>query len=274
MIDIRRFASAGATIKESAVTMVKEHFVGFAQNKATGAYVGTALATASYGSSTDVWNTPFPTANLYKAANFGVLLGYDNDTVGSDDGAVVMVDSVAVTVYFDVISCDSPTGGPVWAGSAASNTWTNAMDAADAPDGHGAIGVSTSGTTTYLFCSNFPLPTIPSDHVIDGVEVTIVAKVTGACQRWHYVSPWASNAQVGRGKYPFVEPTTGFVDHTIGHCEDTWPLEPPGAQNQFTPAMFNDRSFFVAIAFEKTHPGASSTAEIDAVSVAVWSHAP
>lgn len=272
----RRSSHANATM-EVSVTLVKEDELVFA-DRATAALVPTTDTVTAYGGTDDVWNENFPTPNLYKAANFGVLLAYENgESAPSNSIAVISVDHVEVTIYYDEApDCGEPTAGTAWADSSDSKgAWSDDGEAAGAPDGFGASRtVTSSGYSGYLFCSDFDLDTIPSNHIITGVQVTIVAKVSGTCQKWHYVECWDGNMSVSRGKWPFVEPTGGeFTNFPLGHCEDLWPY-PQEPENWFTPAMFNNQTFYVAIQFWKMPSGTNATFEVDAVSVSVWHEAP
>ncbi|MBL9030394.1 MAG: hypothetical protein JNM80_01630 [Phycisphaerae bacterium] len=166
VVSVRRYASASNTIKEAAVTMVKEDVTGFA-NRATSAYVGTSLTTVQYGSSTDDWGEPYPVPSSVKAANFGILVGYNNDEVGSDAGATIFVDHVEITVYYDPApDCDGLTVTSAWAGSAGaqSGSWVNPSEAAGAPDTVVAVGTAPQVETTYLVCTNFDLDYIDHAH--------------------------------------------------------------------------------------------------------------
>ncbi|MFN0132057.1 MAG: hypothetical protein ACKVW3_05940 [Phycisphaerales bacterium] len=275
VVSVRRYASASNTIKEAAVTLVKEDYTGFI-NRATGAYVGTSLATVQYGSSTDVWEEPYPVPSSVKAANFGVLVGYNNDEIGSNVArAAIYVDHVEITVYYDPApDCEGLTVTSAWAGDAGSSSgyWDDEEEAAGSPDSIVATGTaSVTGETAYLTCTNFDLDYINPSHVIDGVRVTIKARMTGAAQRWHYVECRdLVLGQVSRGKWPFVEPVSSLVDHKLGDSEELWP---PSIET-FEPGMFNDETFFVVIQLRKMHTGESSSVEIDAVKVTVWHHAP
>ncbi|MFN0134392.1 MAG: hypothetical protein ACKVW3_17905 [Phycisphaerales bacterium] len=272
VVSIRRYASAASTIKEAAVTLVKEDWQGF-NNEGTGAYVGTSLTTVSYGGSTELWGENFPVATQYKAANFGVLVGYNNDEIGADVGAMVFVDHVEVTIYYDAPpDCSGVDEVSAWAGNAsAAGGWTNDSNAAGPPDTAYAYRQVSIGTgRVYITLSNFDLDTIPSGAEILGVRLTIVAKITGSCQKWHYIQPRDGSTNIARGKFPFVEPTGGSQQYIeYGNCEDFWETteEPP---NQFTPAMFNNQTIVFGISLENLGSSGDAIAEINAVQLTVW----
>lgn len=275
-VRIRRYAAGDGPIQEAAVQLAREHVVN-STNRATNAAVGQTPAVATYGSATDTWGEQMATPALYKPANFGVLIGYDNTAFGVDVEGYVLVDHVELTVYFDEApDCAGLTESSSWAGNASANsTWTNPSYAAGAPTNNDSAVAELGGAgfTEYLVLSDFSF-SIPETDVIRGVQVTIVHRMTGAVTRWHYITIRYNNADVGRPKYPFIAETgSSFVYGEYGNCADFWP--PPGSQtNQFTPEMFNSGEIIVGIRFENNAPSGSATAEINAVKLTVWHEAP
>lgn len=239
-VSIRRYAGGDAPIVEAVVTLIKQD-VRLFSNRATGVQVPHTPTTALYGGATDLWEEAFPVASEFKASIFGVLLGYDNNYVGVDVVAYVLVDHVSVTIYDDhAPDCSGISSTSSWAGSASG--WTNPSNATGAPNGVGATISATGNQAWYIGLSGFSFSQIPSNHTILGVQVTLYANVTGAAQKWHYITIYSGGMQiVCRPKFPFVEPTDGdFHELAYGHCEDTWPLT-NGAQNCFEPGHFTNQ---------------------------------
>ncbi|MBL9032544.1 MAG: hypothetical protein JNM80_12665 [Phycisphaerae bacterium] len=275
VLSIRRYADVGNTIKEAALQWHKEDFI-CDVNRATGAYVGTTLETVSYGATSEIdpWGENFPVATQYKAPNFGVLLGYNNDFIGSDDSpATIHVDHVQLTIYYDEVpSCGGLSSVTAWAGfSSAPGGWTNPTYGAGSPDGLVAHREVSHGTgQVYITFSSFATDSIPSNATILGVQVAFRASVSGACQRWHYIQLVDGSSAVGRAKFMFIEPNaTTLRDYEHGHCEDTWPYA-GGPYNEFTPAMFNNQTFKVLVSLESHWLSGTVSADIDAVKLTVW----
>lgn len=270
-VRVRRSAAGDGPIKEAAVQLARENVVN-STNRATNAAVGQTPAVATYGSATDTWGEDMPTPALYKPANFGVLIGYDNTAFGVDVEGYVLVDHVELVVYYDEApDCSGVSSDSSWAAAAATtSSWVNPDRATGSPNGIGSTTTSLpSSASWYLTLSGFEFD-IPTNHVVHGVQVNIVYKVTSTVTRWHYIALLHDGQQVGRPKYPHVVDTAeNFVDMAHGNCEETWPLS-PSQPNDFTVAMFNSGLMAVAVRFENLSESTSATAEVDAVQLTVW----
>lgn len=273
VVSIRRFAAGDAGIVEASVKLAKEDYIDF-EERGTGVAVGNTLATVQYGGANDLWGEDYAVPSLFKASNFGVVVGYNNTASGADIEATVYVDHIQVTIYYDEApDCSGLSEVSAWAGASGSGYgWTNPTYAAGAPDGLTAGRVSpVSAAHNYLTCSDFALATIPSNATILGVRVTVRCTVSGNCQRWHYLQLVDGSVIVGRGKWPFVESdNTTLRDREYGHCEDLWPQSDPGPSNPPTPSMFNDGTFKVIISLENHQATGDVSTNIDGIKVTVW----
>lgn len=266
-------SSSGIVAAEAMLS--KGGFVYEDRNAATGATVPSAPGQAVYGRSIVEWGHDFLTPSALKDPSFGCILSYRSAAVDAGAASELRVRNILMNVaYDDPRPCDRPGAGPVWAGAAAaSGSWVNPGNAAGPPNGSPAIASLPPGSlSTYLGCGGFPLPRIPDHHEITGVRVTVRASVQGPLQLWHYLAPADGEKIVGRGKWPFIEPSSGPIDYVYGDCGDTWPNS--GGKNLFTPAMFNNRTFKVILQVWSRHPKQPTTVAVDGVSVEVWHRSP
>jgi hypothetical protein len=252
----------------------KGGFVYEDRNAATGAKVPSAPGQAFYGRSIVEWGHDFLTPSALKDPSFGCILSYRSEAAEGTPSELRVRNILMNVVYDSPRACARPGAGPVWAGTAAATgSWVNPGNAAGPPDGSPAVAALPPGSlSTYLVCGGFRLQRIPEHHEITGVRVTVRASVQGPLQLWHYLAPADGEKIVGRGKWPFIEPSPEPIDYVYGDCGDTWPNS--GGKNLFTPAMFNNRTFKVIMQVWSRHPKQPTTVAVDGVSVEVWHRDP
>lgn len=97
LVDIERSADSGVTIRDTRVRLVKGGAVGSTDKAATGTSWPGADATASYGSSSDLWGDTWTDSDI-NASNFGVVVACTTPSGGS--GINAFVDHIRITITY------------------------------------------------------------------------------------------------------------------------------------------------------------------------------
>ncbi|MBL0102494.1 MAG: HYR domain-containing protein [Bacteroidetes bacterium] len=164
---VNRQSSSATNLRDNIVSLVKGGTIQATNRAVTGTNWGTTMATATYGSTSDLWGSTWTPADI-NASNFGVVFSASNLSTGGTRTATI--DYIQVTVTY------SDNGQIKWytASSGGSTIGSGSPFNPVGVSGSGLANTNTAGTTTfYAECSTTPGCRAAADFVvISGPSIT------------------------------------------------------------------------------------------------------
>ena len=260
VVSIVRHIGSGSSNGDTSVQLIKGGSA-VGNNKATSATYPTADATATYGSSTDLWGTTWLYSDI-NASNFGLKF---QPTTPNSNGVTVFVDSITITVYYYTNSATANPGTVADVSSGSGHaTWTNPSNAkvTDAQYAvSGSIASKSTTVTDYLEATNFGF-SIPAGSTINGIGLSVVRHASGGNIIDDVVSLIQGGSISGNNEAGGTAYGTSDATATYGSGGDLWGLT-------LAVSDINASNFGVALDVQNTS-STSATASVDSFAITVY----